>query len=69
MENDLDSLPVVCPACSAARAISLGREGPLHWFECRECGEQFYLREFETAAEKAERLASEQAEREEDEVI
>lgn len=44
---DLDALPVVCPSCAAARAVSLGRRGARHYFSCKECGEEFWLQEFD----------------------
>jgi len=44
---DLDALPVVCPSCAAARAVSLGRRGARHYFSCKECGTEFWLQEFD----------------------
>lgn len=44
---DLDALPVVCPSCTAARAVSLGRRGGRHYFSCKECGTEFWLQEFD----------------------
>ena len=59
-ENDLDSIPVICPACGDERAIYLGRLGVLAWFRCRACGMDYSLQEFETPEEKEARLADDQ---------
>lgn len=50
---DLDALPVVCPSCAAARAVSLGRRGARHYFSCKECGEEFWLQEFDDRTQEA----------------
>ena len=57
MNTDLDSLGVICPTCGGEQAISLGRRGNLHLFQCRQCGAEYTLREREALQAKLMRHA------------